>query len=169
LEERQNKIHDKGFNMLDFGLQDLQNESEYNKIKVGVKSLDDAVVNLGTFRKVNRNYGDKVFILNAIKNRDYKSLREISKYFYEASGIYQRLCKYLAFLYRYDWYVTPYTNEKTNENKVLKDFSKVLQYFDDSNVKKVLGDIALEVIVSGSYYGFIIDSGDSFSIQQLPS
>lgn len=148
---------------------------DYAKIRVGLKTLDDAVMNLGSFRKVNSNYGNKTFILQAINQHDYETLREISNYFYEASGIYQRLCKYLAFLYRYDWFVTPFQEKKEkssgipNTNKMLTDFSKVLKYLDSSDVKRLFGNIALEVMKSGSYYGCIIDMNDKFTIQQLPS
>lgn len=148
-------------------------EDDYAKIKIGVKTLDDAILNLGTFRKVNRNYGDKAFILNAINKHDYRTLREISNYFYEASGIYQRLCKYMAYLYKYDWFVTPFSekdiSDSANEAKILKDFSKVLNYLDKSDIKRLFGNIALEVMKSGSYYGCIIDLNDKFTIQQLPS
>lgn len=132
-------------------------------------------MNLGTFRKINRNYGDKAFILKAIHQHDYHTLREISNYFYEASGIYQRLCKYLAFLYKYDWFVTPFQEKKekisnsSSNNKMLTDFSKVLKYLDNSDIKRLFGNIALEVIKSGSYYGCILDLDDKFTIQQLPS
>lgn len=139
-------------------------------MRIGTKKLDDAILNLGTYRKVNSNYGDKSYILQAIYRHDYSTLREVSNYFYEASGIYQRLCKYLAFLYRYDWYVTCYTqSEKANKNKQLNDFSKVLLYLDNSDVKRLFGNIALEVVKSGAYYGCLIDMNDKFTIQQLPA
>lgn len=163
---RQSEIHSKGFNMLNPDI------DEYAKIKVGLKSLDDAVLSLGSFRKINRNYGDKNFILNAINRHDYSTLREVSKYFYEASGIYQRLCKYMAFLYRYDWFVTPFSEKDittSTESKILKDFSKVLNYLDASDIKRLLGNVALEVMKTGSYYGIILDFNDRFTIQQLPS
>jgi hypothetical protein len=145
---------------------------------VGLKNLDDAIMNLSSHSKVNRNYGDKAFILNAMHRKDYETVREISNYFYEASGIYQRMCKYLALLYRYDWFVTPFQEKKTggskeptaaSGNKMLADFSKVLKYLDNSDVKRLFGNIALEVVKNGSYYGCIIDFNDKFSIQQLPS
>ena len=151
---------------------------EFAKIRVGLKNLDDAIMNLSSHSKVNRNYGDKAFILNAMHRKDYEIVREISNYFYEASGIYQRMCKYLALLYRYDWFVTPFQEKKTggskeptaaSGNKMLADFSKVLKYLDNSDVKRLFGNIALEVVKNGSYYGCIIDFNDKFSIQQLPS
>lgn len=144
---------------------------DFSKMKIGLRTVGDAIIDVGSFKKANKNYGDKDFVLKAIDKKDYNTLREISDYFYESSGIYYRLCRSLAFLYRYDWFVTPYVNdiEKVNENKILTDFSKVLQYLDASNIKKVCGDIALEIIKSGSYYGCIVDFGDKFAIQQLPA
>lgn len=146
-------------------------ELDYAKMRVGLKSLDDAVMNLGSYRKVNPNYGNKDFILRAVQNHEYATLREVSDYFYEASGIYQRLCKYLAFLYRYDWFITPYINNtgKANEDKVLKDFANVLNFLDNSDIKRLFGNVALEVVTKGSYYGCIVRFADRFTLQQLPS
>jgi len=33
---------------------------------------------------------------------------EISNFFYRTSGIYARLCRYMAYLYKYDWFITPF-------------------------------------------------------------
>lgn len=138
-------------------------------MRVGLRTINDSLINLGSFKKVNRNYGDKNFVLRAIYKRDYRTLREISDYFYESSGIYYRLCKYLAFLYRFDWYVTPYaTDVSKDKDKLLKDFSKVLLYLDKSNVKRLCGNIALDIIKDGVYYGILVDFGDKFAIQKLP-
>ena len=124
------------------------------------------LINLGTYRNINRNYGDKRFVLRAIYRHDYRTLREISNYFYESSGIYYRLCKYLAFLYRFDWYVTPYIVDikKENQDKLLRDFSKVLLYLDKSDIKRLFSNIALDIIKEGVYYGIVVDFGDRFSI-----
>lgn len=144
---------------------------DFSKMKVGLRTIDDAIMNVGSYKQVNRNFGDKHFVLEKIYKKDYETLRQISDYFYSSSGIYYRLCRYLAFLYRYDWFVTPFivSVDKVNENKVLNDFTKILHYFDSSNVKKMCGDIALEIIKSGVYYGCLIDFDDKFGIQQLPS
>lgn len=152
--------------------EDFFDSIDYSKMKIGLRTVDDAIIDIGSFKKVNRNYGDKQFILNAIYRHDYDSLREISAYFYEASGIYYRLCRYMAFLYRYDWFVTPFmikSGTSISENKVLNDFAKVLNFLDNSDVKKMCGDIALEIITAGCYYGTIVDFGDKFAIQQLPA
>lgn len=143
---------------------------DFSRMRVGARKVDNALINLGSYQKVNKNYGDKTFILRAITRHDYATMREISKFFYESSGIYYRLCEYLATLYRYDWYVTPYLIdlEKTKEPKVLGDFSKVLLYLDNSDIKTLLADVASDIIVEGVYYGIILDFGDRFGFQKLP-
>lgn len=81
--------------------------TDYSKIKVGVKALEDAKINLGAYTKstVPRNYTNKGLVIQAMANRDYETLREISNHFYRISGIYRRICDYVATMYRYDWYV----------------------------------------------------------------
>jgi hypothetical protein len=65
------------------------------------------------------------------------------------SGLYQRVCEYFAYLYRYDWYISAEVNDDSvSEEKILKDYAKILSYFDKSYIKKLCGDIALETIVN---------------------
>ena len=52
---RQDTIHAKGFDLFNFGYANPEQLSEdnitdYNRIKVGVKQLEDAVLELGTLR-----------------------------------------------------------------------------------------------------------------------
>lgn len=145
---------------------------DFNKIKVGVKNLEDATLDLGSIKGTfpHYPYGDKRLILKAIADKDLGLLRLISNFFYDASGIYTRVCNYFAFLYRYDWYLVPeITDESANTSKILKDFSKLLTYFDNSYIKKICGDIALSVVKNGAYYGYIIDGKKSLALQELPA
>ena len=135
--------------------------TSYGKIKVGIKTLADATLTLGNLKEANRNYGNKDVILKALADNDAQTLRKISNYFYRTSGIYQRACNYFATMYRYDWYIVPevYTDkEKTKVENILKDFTRILGYLDSSYIEKTCGDIALEVIRNGAYYGYMIDS-----------
>jgi hypothetical protein len=60
----------------------------------------------------------------------------VSNYFYKTNGLYQKVCNYFAFLYRYDWYVVPEILDETiKSDKVLKDFNKILNYLDNSHIK----------------------------------
>ena len=72
-------------------------------------------------------------------------------------------------MYRYDWYIVPEVyDEKVSEDKVTADFARILNYLDNSHIKKVCGDIALEVIKMGAYYGYVVESKDGLVLQQLP-
>ena len=85
-------------------------------------------------------------------DNDVEKLREISDYFYKTSGIYQRVCNYFATMYRYDWYVVPEVYDESGKNeKILKDFTKILNYLDNSAIAKNCADIALGVIKNGAY------------------
>ena len=147
----------------------MNSPTAYGKIKVGAKTLEDATINLETLKTANKNYGNKGLILKALAEQDVETLRAISNYFYKTSGIYQRACNYFATMYRYDWYVVPEIfDENVKEEKVIADFSRILNYLDNSHIKKICGDIALEVIKSGAYYGYIIEGKDGLILQQLP-
>lgn len=149
---------------------DPESVVDYNRIKVGVKSLDDAVLILGDLKKNgNCNLANKNLILKALMDNDIETLREVSNYFYKTNGLYQKVCNYFAFLYRYDWYVVPeIIDEKVKQDKVLMDFNKILNYLDNSHIKQLCGEIALEVIKNGAYYGYIVPSETELVLQQLP-
>ena len=138
-------------------------------MKVGVKQLEDAILELGVLRQARLPFCNKHDIMQAIVTRDYSKLRLISDFFYAASGIYQTVCNYYAFLYRYDWYIYP-ENVKQNakSEKVIEEYVKVLSYLDHSYIKKLCGEIALKVVKYGCYYGYLVDNSSSIQIQELP-
>ena len=143
----------------------------YGKIKSGVRTLQDAVLDMETLKTIKKSYNDKKLILKALGDRDLKTLREISNYFYRTNGIYYRACNYFASMYRYDWYITPEfinPSKKIKEEKVVGDFNKLLAYLDNSYIKKVCNDIALSVIRNGAYYGYVVDQEDGVFLQELP-
>lgn len=149
----------------------VYNVVDFSKIKVGLKTLDDAILdNVGDFKKANPRLGDKKEVMRAIENLDYATMRDISNFFFKTSGIYSRLCRYMAYLYRYDWMVTPYVNdESVKDDKVLGTFYKVLTYLDNFEVKRFLGEVALKVIRDGCYYGYLIPKTERLYVQDLPA
>ena len=144
---------------------------DYNKIKIGLKTLIDATIDLNPYTKVlPSQYCTKEGILRALAEKNYSALRAISDHFYDMSGIYRRVCNYLAELYRYDWYVAPEVLvDEINEDKLVSDFNKTLNFLDNSYLKKMCGDIALKVVKYGCYYGYIIESKDRIILQELPA
>lgn len=141
---------------------------DFASLRVGTKKLEDAIFNFGTYQRANPRFADKSFIMQALERVDAKTAREISDYYYNSSGIYRRACEYLAFLYKYDWMVTPFKISDKEEPKLLKDFTKVLTYLDESYIKNLFGRISLITVRRGVFYGYICDFGDKFTIQQLP-
>jgi hypothetical protein len=169
LRNRQEEIRSKGFDMIN-SRRGYEGPIDYGRIKVGTKTLDDAVLNLGSMPKIRHDFGNKAFILQAISERNLPLIREISNYFYNTNGIYSKVCDYFAYLYRYDWYITPEIKDESEKSfeKALIDFNNILGYLDNSHVKKVCGDIASEVVKNGAYYGYISPSRDGLILQQLP-
>ena len=114
-------------------------------------------------------------------------MREISSFFYRTSGIYSRLCRYMARLYKYDWFITPYIGncegliddrvglgdidseeEIKNKRKIFNNFFKILKYFEGFEIKRFCGKVALKVVRYGCYYGYLIPTTNRLNIQQLP-
>lgn len=168
------QIKKKGFDMV--GTEDYQipNQAtgyvpvDFAKIRVGVKSVSDAILKLGDLRKLNPQLADKEQVLRAIQYGDLEKMRDISNYFYKISGIYQRLCRYMAYMYRYDWLVTPYYSDLIKPDKLLDSFNKVLTYLDKFEAKKFFGDVALKVIKNGCYYGYLVARNGAVVVQELP-
>lgn len=105
---RKEEIKKKGFKM-SFSDSAINSETDnafvpvdFSKIKIGAKTLEDAVLDLGTYQKVDRRLTKKEAIFRSLYDNDYAEMREISKFYFETSGIYSRLCKYMAYMYRYD-------------------------------------------------------------------
>ena len=170
------QIKKKGFSMIeteDYQILDQDNNFvpvDFSKLKVGVKTISDAVLKLGDFRRANPRLADKIQILRAIHLCDYDKMRDISNYFYKTSGIYQRLCRYMAYMYRYDWLITPYYSQEMAKKpkKLLQGFNKVLSYLDNFQAKRFFGQVALKVIRNGCYYAYVISRNDQIIVQELP-
>ena len=142
---------------------------DFSKVQIGTKKVEDAIYELGDFKKANPRFGDKKVVLDAIQRSDYNLMRDISNFYYKTSGIYNRLCRYMAYMYRYDWYVTPYINsDSAKDEKVLDGFNKTLMYLDNFGAKKFFGEVALKVLRNGAYYGYITKNADRATIQELP-
>ena len=77
----------------------------FNKVKVGGKTLrDDVTITPEFFSLPDSRKYKKKDIEKALLRGDLGLLRAVSRYYYEKSGIYKRLCKYLAHFYRYDFF-----------------------------------------------------------------
>ena len=145
--DKQAAIHNKGFNMTQETFTPTGDVTDYGKIKIGLKAVNDAVLELGTFTSPKMTHISKEEIIKALATMDYPRMRAISDYFYAASGIYQTVCNYFAYLYRYDWYIYPENIKKSvKSEKVIEEYNKLLSYIDNTYIKRLCGQIALRVI-----------------------
>ena len=58
---------------------------DFSRIKVGLQQLDDAILDLGSLKKSNKQYSDKATVMRALAKKDYTTLDVVS--IYEQYGI----------------------------------------------------------------------------------
>lgn len=146
---------------------------EFSKIKIGKTVLngdftyDPDAVNLNNLAQTRKyRYKD---VARAIDRNNIIELRLISEYFFNTSGIYSRLCRYMAYLYRYDFFITPiiYDNN-VSEDRIIKQWFQAASLLDSCDLKKQFGEIALAVIKNGCYYGYRVQNTTGAYLQELP-
>ena len=145
-----------------------RNSTYYNQIKVGGKSLkDDAFLNVDAVQTIKNNKPiKKDLVIKVINSKDLNQARVISDYFYNKSGIYERLIKYMAHFFRYDFFVTPVQYDKTvPQNKIVEGWYKACLFLENSKLKKHLSEIAVKVIKNGCLYGYRLIQKDREFIQ----
>ena len=64
---------------------------QFSRMKVGSKTLENAILNLASLKQLDKTYNNKLEILKALSKKDLPTIREISNYFYRTCGIYQIL------------------------------------------------------------------------------
>lgn len=156
----------------DFRLVSKDTSSDFNMIKVGKNKLANDVTKImmpeigvgGRAPKIKR-----VDVVRALNDQDLKSLRTYSQIFFNTNGIYSRLCRYMAYLYRYDWFITPQVyDDKLKPEKIIEGWYKSSVLLENSNLKRTFGRIALKVIKNGCYYGYRIEQKTAGYLQELP-
>lgn len=172
----------------------------FNKIKVGRQTIsNDVTIDTHDAERLqqlirggHRHFTQKE-VHRMLAEHDIRGLRAISRKYFEMSGIYSRLCRYMAYLYKYDWFITPIMYDQSllevdydskvddltqvvtkkprlnpAQQKVVKNWYEAARYLENSHLKRTFGDIALKVIVDGCFYGFVIEQRNGAYIQELP-
>lgn len=164
--------------LIDSSGHDSRNLS-FNKIKVGGKTLSNDVAldinNIISGNPISPSKPiDKEKVEKALRQNDIKELRRISNIYYQTSGIYNRLCRYMAYLFKYDWFITPmifdesFRKEEKKKKKVIEGWYKSSLYIENCGLKRVFGEIALKVVRDGVYYGYRLDQKMASFLQDLP-
>lgn len=148
--------------------------TDFNKMRIGGKVFRDDVTMDPDWNKLKLHSSrfDRKTVDRAIQSQDVDALREISLHWFSSSGIYSRLCRYMAYFYRYDWFITPVVYDAKGDqdsDKIVSTWYKAAQFLEASDLKQIFGEIALKVVVRGSYYGYRIMQKNASYIQELPS
>lgn len=156
---------------IDFSSWYRNNAINYNKIKVGGKTLrDDAFLNVDAMGAIRSSRPiTKEMVKKVIATKDYKQARAISDFYFDKSGIYERLIKYMAHFFRYDFFVTPVQyDKKVPDKKVIEGWYKACMFIENSKPKKHFAEIAVKVIKNGCFYGYRLTQRDREFLQELP-
>lgn len=89
---------------------------DFNKIKIGRTTLSNDVFFDIDYKNGSRHRHRPIRredIMRALAEQDIQTLRNISQRYFAMNGIYMRLCRYIAYLYRYDWMITPIVYDET--------------------------------------------------------
>ena len=143
---------------------------DFNKLRIdGTMFRDDVTLNTSKFADIRQRRLKKHDVEKALEHRDIKKLRAVSNYYFIKSGIYSRLCRYMAYLYRYDWMITPIRyDDKIKDDKVIEGWLKATAFLDNCHLKKNFGEIALKVVRNGCFYGYRIEQKNACYFQELP-
>lgn len=136
---------------------------QYEKLSEGVYALSYKT------QSVRAKY-TKDQIDTYIENNNVDKLREVSNYFFLASGQYRGLVQYLSNILTFDYLIIP----KIKKSDVLKsdrfdrDYQYILDYTDNSYIEETERFITFITLLDGVFYGYERQIDNIVSVQQLP-
>lgn len=108
-------------------------------------------------------------VMRAINENDRLRMKEISNYFYNASGIYKRILWFFSSIFYFDNMIIPHIKTSNySKSKLLKSFQRATETVDGLNLKRVLKEITLSIFKDGAYFCYLRDDFPKIGIQQLP-
>jgi len=104
-----------------------------------------------------------------INSGDHARIREVSNYFYKASGIYRRIIWFFSAMFNFDNIIIPRLKSQSAPRvQIMKDMQKGMDFLDSLSLKTLLTDITFFVVRDGAYYSYLRDDLKEPVIQQLP-
>lgn len=103
--------------------------------------------------KTERKTSDEI---DEILLRDSEDeLRELSRLYWNISGLYRRLVIYMATMLTYDTLIVPKMvgTKKTEKDKIINSLTNACYFVDNLNIDQELPRIFTTMLVDGAYYG----------------
>ena len=94
-------------------------------------------------------------IIQASQDMDVDTMREISMYYYQVSTSYRRIIDHMAGMFLYYYHMTLVDTEGETKESIRKKYAKALKTLDNLCGNGLCRDIVTEVLICGSYYGYI--------------
>lgn len=138
------------------------------------KSLDDiSAISLNEYdrrwKKVSKGERKTSEEIDEILLKDNEEeLRELSRLYWNISGLYRRLVEYMATMLTYDVLIIPKMNStKTpDKNKLLNTLTDASYFIDNLDIEQELPRIFTTMLVDGVYYGFFKECDNGRTIFQ---
>lgn len=103
-------------------------------------------------------------------NGNETELRNLSRLYWDISGLYKRLILYFANMLTYDILVTPKVSagKTVEKDKMLKSLTSACYFIDNLDIEKELSRIMTIMLTDGVYYGFFKEcTNGKFIFQDL--
>lgn len=133
---------------------------DFTNFKKGLEDI--ASISLNNYNKYGRKtYGTKERRtseeIDQILMRDNEQeLRQLSRDYWNLSGLYRRLIMYMSNMLTYDILVVPKisASKKPEKNKLINGLTDASYFIDSLNIEKEFSRIMSTMLVDGVYYGF---------------
>ncbi|CAB1252168.1 conserved protein of unknown function [Ruminococcaceae bacterium BL-6] len=97
-----------------------------------------------------------------------KQIRSMSRFLYDNSPQYKRLCKYMAGIPTLDYIIAPYNIPKNyNKNSFLVNYNKIVNLLERMNLKHEFNKIFTTCWYEDIFAGLYTETEDSFSIVKI--
>lgn len=96
---------------------------------------------------------------------------ELSRYFFQTSGLYKRIILHYATFLSYSWVLVPHIKnrkDKITDKKISTLYYDASDFCTSFQIERKCTLFAKDILVNGAYYGLIHDCGDYVAIQDLP-
>lgn len=121
--------------------------------------------------KAFKNYSSKE-IENIINSGTLESQLELSSNYFYKDGFYREILIYYATLLKYAGILIPHPSfgKNLSDQHIQKKYFQAVEYLDRIDIPSLFTDISMEVLITGSYYGIIVQADKkAFAVMDLPT
>ncbi|MEK4008344.1 hypothetical protein [Paenibacillus sp. FSL H3-0333] len=143
----------------------------YERDMIHYEKLSEGVYALSYKNQTHRAKYTKDQINTYIENNNVDKLREVSNYFFLASGQYRGLIQYLSNILTFDYLIVPKVkkSEMLTSDRFERDYQYIMDYTDNSYIEETERFITFITLLDGVFYGYERQIDNIVSIQQLPA